>query len=251
MNFASAPPTRSRVRAKNWSSPRSALLTLVGSAGLAGLVGLVGLVGCAANPQAEPAAMRSVETSAEKIAAGRALFATCAACHDIDGSGRAGAGPRLISDSLLAASSDSFLMNTIKNGRPGTTMIGWGVMYNDDQIATLVAYLRSLNPVLPASLDESPLKGNASDGEPIFTAVCSSCHGRSGGGYQESANGTGIGRKAFLEGASDGFLRYLIRNGKSGTAMRAFSSQGTAMAVMDLTDEQVDGVIAYLRMNAW
>ena len=29
------------------------------------------------------------------------------------------------------------------------------------------------------------------------TATCSGCHGRSGAGYQETANGTGIGRKAY------------------------------------------------------
>ncbi len=195
--------------------------------------------------------MRTIETSAEMIAAGQALFAVCAACHDADGSGRAGAGPRLVSDSLLAAASDSFLMKTISKGRAGTTMIAWEAVYSKEQIGTIVAYLRSLNPVAPASLDESPLSGEASDGAPVFHAVCSSCHGRTGGGYQESANGTGIGRKAFLEGASNGFLRYLIRNGKSGTAMRAFSSEETAAAVMNLTNQQVDGIIAHLREKAW
>lgn len=215
------------------------------------VVVIVVLAGCATNVRADTESMRSVETSAEQIAAGQALFAGCTACHDVDGSGRAGAGPRLVSDSLLAAASDRFLMKTIREGRSGTTMIAWGAIYNDEQIGTIIAYLRSLNPVPPVSLDESPLTGKASDGAPVFKAVCSSCHGRTGGGYQESANGTGIGRKAFLEAASNGFLRYLIRNGKSGTAMRAFSSETTAAAVMNLTNQQVDGVIAFLRENAW
>ena len=195
--------------------------------------------------------MRHLETSAKQIAAGQAIFALCGSCHDADGSGRAGMGPRLVSDSFLAAASDAFLIETIENGRAGSSMLAWGAMYNESQIASIVVYLRSLNPVAPAVLDETPLKGTASDGEPVFTGVCSSCHGRAGGGYQESANGTGIGRKAFLDTASNGFLRHLIRHGKSDTAMRPFSSEVTATAVMNLKDNQIDGVIAYLRANAW
>ena len=113
-----------------------------------------------------------------------------------------------------------------------------------------MAFLRSLNETDPAPLDESPNRGDATKGATLFREICSACHGRTGAGYQETANGTGIGRKAFLDEASDGFLRYIIRHGKSDTAMRGFAT-GDPIAVANLTDDDIENVIAYLRANAW
>lgn len=195
--------------------------------------------------------MRTLEPTPERAAQGKALFAACGACHGVTGEGRTGIGPRLASDSFLAAASDDFLVRTIAKGRTGTTMIPWGASYDQDQIGSIVIYLRSLNPVPPVQLDESALGGNAAAGAPTFDGICAQCHGRSGGGYQESANGTGIGRKAFLDEVSNGYLRYVIKHGKTGTAMRSFSAETTATAVANLTEQQIDDVIAYLRSKAW
>jgi mono/diheme cytochrome c family protein len=195
--------------------------------------------------------MRTLDANAERAAAGKALFVVCGSCHGVEGEGRAGIGPRLTSDSFLAAASDDYLIRTISKGRAGTTMIGWRAMYDDEQIASIVTHLRTLNVVAPVKLDESPLKGKPVDGERTFASICSSCHGRTGGGYQESANGTGIGRKSFLQEISNGQLRHLIKNGKTRTAMRAFSSRSTATAVANLTDRQIDEVIGFLRGQAW
>ena len=107
-----------------------------------------------------------------------------------------------------------------------------------------------LDPVEPAVLDESELEGVAENGQRIFRAVCSGCHGRSGAGYQETANGTGIGRKAFLDSASNGFLRYIVSHGKSQTKMRGFAASNIT-AVANLSDQEIDDTIAYLRANAW
>ncbi len=129
-------------------------------------------------------------------------------------------------------------------------MIAWEQILKDEQVTALIAYLRSLDPVEPAVLDESELKGVADNGERIFRAVCSGCHGRSGAGYQETANGTGIGRKAFLDSASNGFIRYIVSYGKSQTKMRGFASKNIT-AVANLSDQEIDDTIAYLRANAW
>ncbi len=80
--------------------------------------------------------------------------------------------------------------------------------------------------------------------------MCSGCHGRSGAGYQETANGTGIGRKAFLDAASNGFIRYIVSYGKSQTKMRGFASKNIT-AVANLSDQEIEDTIAYLRANAW
>ena len=198
---------------------------------------------------APAATMRTVEVTETKIAEGKALFATCAACHGEDAGGKVGQGPRLNSQTFLAAASDEFLTNTITHGRAGTTMIAWGTTFQPPQIESLVAYLRSLQPVEAATLNEAPLTSDVEHGKQIFQSICSSCHGRTGAGYQETANGTGIGRTAFLDSVSNGYLRYLIEHGKSQTQMRPFV--GTKLSVAKLSPKEIDDVIGFLRTQAW
>lgn len=202
----------------------------------------------AAGPAAKPA--RWVDTSPARVAQGKAAFGACMGCHGEDGTGRVGIGPRIASETFLSAASDDFLVLNIKEGRAGTTMIPWKSSFSDDQVEAVVAYLRSLQPSEPAQLDERSLRGDAMAGGADFRAICSGCHGRHGGGYQETANGTGIGRKVFLDKASNGFLRYIIGSGKTHTKMKGFSEDNTT-AVANLSPQQIDNVIAHLRQNAW
>ena len=197
-----------------------------------------------------PAAQRSVEVTPAKVAQGKALFGTCMGCHGEDASGRIGIGPRIASETYLAAASDEFLIKTITHGRAGTTMIPWGASLGPEKIESIVAYLRSLHPVEPAELDDKALAGDPSSGEQVFRNICSGCHGRFGAGYQETANGTGIGRKAFLDSATNGFMRYIVKHGKTLTQMKGFGGDAPA-AVANLSDEQIDNTLAYLRKNAW
>lgn len=194
--------------------------------------------------------MRWIDNDPATVTKGKALFTACGACHGMQGEGRQGMGPRLNSDSFLAAASDDFLVRTISQGRAGTTMIPWGTTLKEDDIQSLVAYIRSLNPTPTARLDESPLNGDVTRGSELYGTICAACHGKSGAGYQETANGTGIGRAAFLNSVSNGFLRYIIKHGKSGTQMRPFDKD-SKVAVANLTDQQVDDVIAYLRSESW
>ncbi len=206
------------------------------------------LAACGGGPSTGNA--RTVEVSTEAVATGKTLFATCAACHGPDAQGRIGVGPRIASESYLAAASDAFLLHTIREGRAGTTMVAWKERFDDSQINALVAYLRSLHDVEPAKLDESPLNGDADNGAMIFRSICSGCHGRSGAGFQETANGTGIGRRAFLDSASNGFIRYVVTHGKTQTAMRGFSDQSKT-AVANLSPQEIDDTIVYLRESSW
>lgn len=217
-----------------------------------------------AEPEAEPNAppvlgsqspapadkQRSVEVTNKRVQAGKALYATCVGCHGDNAVGRIGIGPRISSETYMAAASDAFLMDTIAKGRAGTTMPAWGTSLSDDQIASLVAYLRSLHPSEPAKLDHTPAQGNVANGRAVFRDICSGCHGRHGAGYQETANGTGIGRKAFLDTAPDGFIRYIVKHGKTLTQMKGFDEKDRT-AVANLSDKQVNDTIAYLRANAW
>jgi mono/diheme cytochrome c family protein len=195
-----------------------------------------------------PVKMRAIQLRAPMVERGKTLFVQCAACHGPHGEGVLGVGPRLDSESFLAAASDDFLVRTISLGRPGTTMVSWGHMMSADDIYAVTAYIRSWNPVRPATLDESPLQGDAERGQEIFITVCASCHGRSGAGYQETANGSGIGRKVFLDEVSNGYLRYIVKHGKTQTTMKGFKSRA---GVANLGDQEIEDVITYLRLNAW
>lgn len=198
---------------------------------------------------APAAQMRTVQVTPESAAAGKALFAACAGCHGAQGEGKVGQGPRLNSDTFLAAASDELLRKTISQGRPGTTMIPWGASFSVDQVDALISHLRTLNPVAPATLNEARLNADLENGKKLYQSICYTCHGRTGAGYQETANGTGIGRKAFLSTVSNGYVRYLVKHGKSQTQMRPFA--GAKVSVAALNPREIDDVIGYLRSQAW
>jgi len=193
--------------------------------------------------------MRTIEATPAMVAQGKALFGACGACHGALGEGKVGQGPRLDSETFLAAATDRFLHDTITNGRAGTTMVPWGSSFKPAQIDALVAYIRSLHPVEPAKLNEQPLSANLEHGEKVFQSICYTCHGRSGAGYQETANGTGIGRAAFLSSVTNGYMRYVANHGKSQTQMKGFG--GSKMSVANLDENEIDDVIGYLRTQAW
>ncbi len=197
-----------------------------------------------------PENKRTVRIAPDTVPKGKTAFATCAACHGEHGEGKVGAAPALTSKSFLEAASDEMLLTTIKNGRPGTTMVAWKDTLEKGTPEAIVAFLRATTKTEPAKLDESPLKGDAAKGEELFHAICANCHGRTGAGYQESGSGTGIGRKGFLDVASNGYLRYIIKHGKSGTQMKSFAKESRT-AVANLSDQEIEDVIAYLRKQAW
>jgi len=195
--------------------------------------------------------MRTVEVTEATQQAGQELYAqSCVPCHGAEGEGRLGIGPQLNSETFLAAASDDFLIRTIGRGRQGTTMPAWGGSLERSEVESIVAFMRGWNEVEAVELDESPNEGDAEAGATVFREICSACHGLQGGGYQETANGTGIGRSAFLADASNGYLRYIVEHGKSDTAMRPFG-RPEATAVANLTAEQIENVIAHLRASAW
>lgn len=211
-------------------------------------------VGCRGEAEVENTASAQQDTPIppEKLVeeGAKTFAANCTGCHGKQAEGRVGMGPGLASETFLAAASDEMLIATINKGRPGTTMAPWGSMLPPSQVEALAAYIRSLVPHERAELDESPLHGDVSAGEEVFRTICGTCHGRNGGGYMESSSGTGIGRKVFLDEVSNGYLRYIIKNGKTGTQMKSFR-EGAPAAVANLSDQQIEDVIAYIRASAW
>ena len=97
-------------------------------------------------PAPEEAAPRRVVTG-DVAEGGRLYAAACASCHGADGEGKEG--PALSNRRFLAAATDTYLLETVKRGRRGTSMAGFGQpspahrALADDEIASVVAFIRS------------------------------------------------------------------------------------------------------------
>lgn len=98
--------------------------------------------------------------------------AKCASCHGATGA--EGPNVRLANAEFLDVASDEFLRHAIVNGRPGTSMKGFGSELAKQDIADVVALLRSwAKPVAPG---DAPIPGtlgpiiqNPDGPEPAFT----------------------------------------------------------------------------------
>jgi len=84
------------------------------------------------------------ESSPELIAAGDQLFhIACKACHGVDGYGTQMA-PSLNNPTFLADTPDAAIYQIINGGVPDTLMPTWGTRLSDEEIRSLVAFIRSL-----------------------------------------------------------------------------------------------------------
>jgi len=69
----------------------------------------------------------------------------CAMCHGVDGKGYAALKTPDFTDAKVQASlTDKEITEVIKKGKPGTAMPAFGEKLSEDQIKSLVTYLRSL-----------------------------------------------------------------------------------------------------------
>lgn len=164
----------------------------------------------------------------------------CASCHGKEGEG--GIGSRLNSQNFLSRIDNKFLYRAIVEGRPGTAMPTWHFFGSND-IADLIAYLRSWQKEPPKEILKRPVRGRAEFGEFLYQQACITCHGPEGSG----GVGGQIGNLVFLSSSSDEFLWDTIAYGKDETAMRGFLKKGSAGALMPLSEEDIDHIVAYLR----
>lgn len=181
---------------------------------------------------------------------GKALFQQhCASCHGDAGAG--GIGLPLSKPTVMESLTDDYIRKTIRSGRPGRIMPAFEELAAADADA-IVAYMRTWGA---SKVEEpaTPLAGVAAKGKPLFEQHCASCHGKDLNG---GAEGTGVtfsrqremaimppalNNTGFLQAATDGMLRYIIRHGREGTPMPAFRDK--------LEQTQIDDVIAYVRAS--
>ncbi|MBP9202841.1 MAG: c-type cytochrome [Kofleriaceae bacterium] len=175
-----------------------------------------------------------------EVVAGRTAFAKyCALCHGPAARGYAADNaPSLVNPTFLATVEDSFLMASIKEGRPGTAMAGYardlGGPLDDTQIQQVIAFLRWQGPARQ-ELPVVAASGDRGRGRTVYDQHCAKCHGTPGkrGEYLHLA------QSILLRNVTDAFLRHAIAVGRPGTPMVAWA--GT------LTAAQIEDVVALLR----
>jgi cytochrome c oxidase cbb3-type subunit 3 len=221
-------PTLSRSLSRSLSRIRS-------SCGLSPLVALAGVVLlCAASGDLECG--RPLAGAARR---GQELYGRmCAVCHGPTGEGYAAdEAPALAHRDFLASVTDAYLRGAIANGRRATTMSAWSSARSGPlgpaDVDAIIAFMRTWQTTWPWSrpvLDESAVSGDVARGSGAFARECSPCHGARG----TSGPALHIGDPELLAAASNGFLRYAIRRGRSGTAMPGFERKLGAAGVEDI-----------------
>ncbi|MBK8467530.1 MAG: c-type cytochrome [Chloracidobacterium sp.] len=177
--------------------------------------------------------------------------AVCTSCHGADGKGRRFAGlpnyPSITSQDFLELASDDFLLQTIRNGRPGRPMLPWGDRENgftDDELRGVIAYIRQLGGSSQQQPDTKPqiwAKGDVTLGARLFTSNCSGCHGKTG----EGADGPSLSNKIFRASVTDTYLVGIIGRGRRGTVMQGFANPSPVRRA--LTQAEIESIVVYIR----
>ena len=148
------------------------------------------------------------------VALGRSIFSnTCATCHGSSAHGAIGY-PNLSDDIWHWGGTPDRVLETVLNGREGVmppwckVLTGMG---GPNAVDYVVAYVRTLSH--PATLQNNYL---ASQGKPLFEAVCVACHGADGKGNQ-AMGAPDLTDDYWLYGDSGLDLRKTITDGRHGS----------------------------------
>jgi len=188
------------------------------------------------------------QTSAQApgdAAAGKPLYAVCAACHGLQAEGN----PALNAPKL-SGQGDWYLKRQLKyfkNGARGThdkdvfgkMMAPMAATLGDEAaIDNVVAYIKTLpdNPAPPT------VKKDTTDGQRIYV-TCGACHGADGRGMQAT-------NAPRLAGMSDWYLVTQLKNFKQGIRgahpKDMYGPQMASMAAILVDDEATSDLVAYI-----
>lgn len=187
--------------------------------------------------------------AAGDAAAGKALYATCIACH-----GAKGEGNTALNSPGIAGQSESYLARQLwdfKKGvrgaapgdTPGAQMRPMAMTLADGQaIANVAAYVASLPEIKPPATVE----GDAANGQKLYTSRCGACHGSRGWGNEAlyTPRLTIIGDSYLLRQARN------FQNGLRGTHQDAKYGQQMAMMAKTVSEAELNDIAAFLNEQA-
>jgi mono/diheme cytochrome c family protein len=196
--------------------------------------------------------IRTVRLGEREFAAdGKILYgAFCSACHGPSGQGMRYAGmssfPAIGSPDFLRLASDEFISRTVSSGRPGTRMPAWGQIQGGlrpEELSTVVGYVRELGDTAHEKHTRPPrwVAGDHAEGERLYRAMCSGCHGAKG----EGVEGNALNNPVLLSSASDTFLVETIGRGRAGTSMEGFRLASPARPA--LAEIEIESIVTFIR----
>ena len=191
-----------------------------------------------------PAWSANAENAVERLYA-----ETCSVCHGEkgDGNSHASAGLRpppkdFTSPAARKALTRDYMIAVIRDGKPGTAMVGFASQLNETQIADLADYIRTR--FMKDTTGVGIVGQSGSTGQDIYALTCSVCHGEDGSGAvwgQTSLNPPPVNFR-FKDRVRDlprARMIHSVANGRPGTAMTAYKTQ--------LSDQEIEAVVDYIR----
>ncbi|MEJ8566723.1 c-type cytochrome [Elongatibacter sediminis] len=179
------------------------------------------------------------------VTAGRALYATCSACH-----GPGGEGNEMLNAPRLAGQQPEYLMRQLRNFKHGLRgassddpfgmqMAPMASTLRDDAaIANVVAYIDSLEVEAPAGT----ITGDTERGAKLF-GTCASCHGKQGQGIWAL-------NAPRLEGINDWYLKRQLQNYRQGIRgshpQDLYGKQMNLLSGMLRDEQSMNDVVAYI-----
>lgn len=182
----------------------------------------------------EPARIAQDESRDHLIAVsqGRSQYLeNCAMCHGMQGEGVDA--PALNDSNFLENTMDTTIFSLIGSGVPGTEMPAWsqvhGGPFTDQQIATLVAYIRDWEQDAPDRMAERML-GDPSNGLTIYNSTCVVCHGEGGNGTERAPQ---LNHQERLTQYDDVWFVDTISQGRPAAGMPTW---GTVLSPIEIRD---------------
>lgn len=162
----------------------------------------------------------------------------CSVCHGDRGDGNSRAATSLNPPprNFLQATNlgREHMVAVIRDGKPGTAMVGWGSQLNKKEIEEVTDYIR--NTFMKAALDPKIQQGRQ-----VYAKNCVSCHGERGEG--ERAPGMNVPPRNFAAPQARAELNRermieAVTNGRSGTMMISFRDR--------LPKKDIQAVVDYI-----
>lgn len=191
--------------------------------------------------------MVSPLSSAEESEYQSMYFKLCGVCHGNQGDGRGRAGASLspaptdfTSEAVRARLTRERMVVVVRDGIPGTSMVGYGKRLSENELGGLVDYVRSQFMV---SIQDKKVLA-VSSGRSIYIEHCSACHGDNGNTAVWAKNGLDPAPRNFtapeaVKELSRERMITSVTHGRPGTAMMSFRKR--------LTPDQIEQVVNYVR----
>jgi cytochrome c oxidase cbb3-type subunit 3 len=195
----------------------------------------------------------SVTAYAGNTYEGYTLFnQSCFLCHGTDGKGNGPLAKKLdVAPADLTnekggavKSSDrrlfGMIQGTVKHGSGNSAMPQWGLAMPENQINSLVSYIRFLQN------SKNSLTGDPKLGKSVYEDNCAACHGRSGKGNGPLAEVLNLRARDHTNSAEmnklpNSRLIHVVTNGTPGKSLMP-GWKGI------LSKEEIEGVVSYLRL---